>query len=510
MPNISLNDLSPNARDLAEQSLAWAEPLWDPKGALIWSRHSDRSNDRHLTVRNSTWMAVGFLLRDAECDTEKAVRTIHAIIDTQFDEPGMAYHGTFFRWVGETHPPGMDSVMWKDYDPNWRQFIGLGFATILEEYEHRLPQDLIARMDRSLKLAVEGEAPGRCPPTYSNIALMKTAMNVWVGKRLENQDMVSYGEKFGAEVHRLFSENDAFAEYNSPTYYGVNLYALGFWRRYLEDSSVHSLGRDLEQGLWRDIARYYHVGLKNLCGPFTRSYGMDLTRYTALVSMHIWMAYGRDKAPFPSGEEINHEFVYGPCFAIYDAAPPDDIASAFESFSGPRTIERPITTDPKRIATAVMENDYMLGAEASNDYAARSHQFHAVTAHWRCPNGKTGWLRLKHIGPTNARVEKNLITLTAPISSEFRSRDSLDATSFTFAVYSPGLSVEAFKNGFWDLPGMTVKVRTNLGPPEVVVSERSGKKAGSDPSRPIENCAFEVVYSGAEGIASFDLDFTKK
>ena len=149
MPNISLNDLSPNARDLAEQSLAWAEPLWDPKGALIWSRHSDRSNDRHLTVRNSTWMAVGFLLRNAEGDTEKAVRTIHAIIDTQFDEPGMAYHGTFFRWVGETHPPGMDSVMWKDYDPNWRQFIGLGFATILEEYEHRLPQDLIARMDRS-------------------------------------------------------------------------------------------------------------------------------------------------------------------------------------------------------------------------------------------------------------------------------------------------------------------------------------------------------------------------
>jgi hypothetical protein len=133
-----------------------------------------------------------------------------------------------------------------------------------------------------------------------------------------------------------------------------------------------------------------------------------------------------------------------------------------------------------------------------------------VTAHWRCPNGKTGWLRLKHIGLTNARVENNLITLNAPISSEFRSRDGLDATSFTFAVYSPGLSVEAFKNGFWDLPGMTVKVKTNLGPPKVVVSERSGKKAGSDPSRPVENCAFEVVYSGADGIASFDLNFTKK
>ena len=69
MPNISLNDLSSNARDLAEQSMAWAEPLWDPKGALIWSSHSDRSKDRRLNVRNSTWMAIGFLLRDAEGDT---------------------------------------------------------------------------------------------------------------------------------------------------------------------------------------------------------------------------------------------------------------------------------------------------------------------------------------------------------------------------------------------------------------------------------------------------------
>ena len=493
MPNTSLDDLSPNARDLAEKSLAWSEPRWNEEGALLSSQSGNDDRPPHLMVRNSVWLAVGFLLRNAEGDTDKAVRTIHAILDTQFDEPEMPYHGTFFRYVGEDHPPGKDAVMWKDYDPNWRQFIGLGLATILEEYEDRLPRDLIDRMDRSLELAVVGEHPDRCPPTYSNIALMKTAMSVWVGKRLGNQEMVSTGEQFGAEVHRLFSENDSFAEYNSPTYYGVNLYALGFWRRYLADSSVHPLGRDLEHGLWRDVARYYHAGLKNLCGPFTRSYGMDMTRYTALVSLHIWMAYGKDRAPFPAGKEINSEFAYGPCFAIYDADPPDDIASAFESFSGPRTIERPITAEPQRLATAVLENEYMLGAEASGSFSAHSYQFHPVTAHWRCPNGEVGWLRLKHIGPIDARADGNSISFTAPISSEYDSRQG-DSTTFIFDVYAPGLSVSAISDPIWELPGMTVNVTTNLNSPDV--------SEGED--------IVNVTYTGSEETASFKLTFAKR
>jgi hypothetical protein len=492
MPNTSLDDLSPDTRDLAEQSFAWSEPRWDTDKALLGSRPSGSGDPGSLMVRNSVWTAVGFLLRNTEGDTEKASRTIEAIIDQQLDEPGMPYHGTYYRYVGEPHPPGKDAVMWKDYDPNWRQFIGLGLATILEEYEDRLSSDLIARMDRSLELAVVGEAPDRCPPTYSNIALMKTAMNVWVGKRLGRPEMIEYGESFGAEVHRLFKENDAFAEYNSPTYYGVNLYALGFWRRYLSDSSVHTLGRDLEEGLWRDIARYYHAGLKNLCGPFSRSYGMDMTQHTALVSLHIWMAYGKPRTPFPEDGKINSEFAYGPCFAIYDAAPPEDIASVFESFEGPRTIKRGITTEPRRTATAVIEEDLMLGAESTGEYSARSYQHHPITAHWRSHNGEVAWLRLKHIGPIDARAEKGRVTCTAPISDAFTGRDG-DSTTFTFVVCAPDISEATFQTDTWRLSGMTVAVETNLSEPRITQ----------------ERDTFEVTYTATDDTASFTLDFKR-
>ena len=119
-------------RDISQLSRSNGQRgFWDPDGALLWSH---RQNDAVLMVRNSVWFAVGLLLRNQGDDVERACRTIDAIIDNQFDEPGTPYHGTFYRYVGEPHPSEGDAVMWRTYDPNWRQFIGLGFATAIEEY----------------------------------------------------------------------------------------------------------------------------------------------------------------------------------------------------------------------------------------------------------------------------------------------------------------------------------------------------------------------------------------
>lgn len=500
MPNVTMDDLSPHARNLAEQSLAWSERRWDPEGGLLASRPIGEGDENRLNVRNSVWTAVGFLLRNAEGDTERAVRTIEAILDTQFDEPGMPYHGTYYRYIGEPYPPGQDAVMWKDYDPNWRQFIGLGLATILEEYTHRLNDDLVRRIEASLELAVVGEAPDRCPPSYTNIALMKAALNVWVGRRLGRPEMVEYGEAFGKDVYELFKQTDAFAEYNSPTYYGTNFYALGFWRRYLADSAIHEYGAYMEAELWRDTMRYYHAGLRNLCGPFSRSYGMDMTRYTALVSLAFWMAFGKAATPFPERNQqpgtrlgIDAEFAYGPCMAIYDSNAPDDVRESVDSFVGPRRIEKTITNEPRRIATAWMDETYMLGAEHTGDYAARSYQFHAATAHWRCPDGAVGWLRLKHIGPTHATADEGRISLTAPADADTRSHDG-DSTTFTFVVYAPGITPTAFDDPTWSLPGMTVTCETNLSAPDVA---QSGETV-------------ELTYTAPPGTASFDLSFEKR
>jgi hypothetical protein len=501
MPDTSFHNLSPHAKDLAEQSLSWSEPYWDPESALLLSSKPGEgvSNPRSI-VRNSVWLAVGFLLRNGKGDTDRAVRTLHAIIDAQIDEPGVPYHGTYYRWIGEPNPPGMDAVMWRDFDPNWRQFIGLGLATTIEEYEHRLPADLIERIDRSLELAVIGEPPNRCPPRYTNIALMKAALNVWVGKRLNRSDMVEYGETFGREIYDLFRQTDAYAEYNSPTYYGTNFYALGFWRRYLDGSPLHEWGAYMEAELWRDTAAYYHAGLRNLCGPFSRSYGMDMTRYTALVTLAFWMAFGKDITPFPAQDRslttrqgIDHEFVYGSCMAIYDSNAPDDVLESFRTFIGPRRREKQIMTEPDRVATTWMQDDYMLGAESTGGYVFQSYQFHPVTAHWLCENGEVGWLRLKHIGSIDARADEGRVTIAAPTSKNISAREG-DSTTFTFEFYAPRLTEGDITADTWRLNGMSVSVKTDL----------------SDVHVQKEKSVVSATYTSTLDTASFELTFRKQ
>lgn len=157
--------------------------------------------------------------------------------------------------------------MWLHYDPNWRSFIGTTFALILDEYSDRLPQALTKRIEASIALSIEGEKrENRLSPSYTNIALMHGFLQTWAGRRLNRPEWVTEGERFCTEVYNLFSENGTFPEYNSPTYYGVDLYGLGLWRAYGVTPNVRRMGADMEAALWRDIALYYHAGLKNrLC-----------------------------------------------------------------------------------------------------------------------------------------------------------------------------------------------------------------------------------------------------
>jgi hypothetical protein len=282
MPTKTLASLSPHAAGLTAAALAWTDQFWDPAAALLAIESDDHGMQTRHSVRNSLWYALGLMLRDQEDDRARAAATIAAVLDNQYDAPGTVYHGTFRRWPGETQPPS--PVMWRDYDPNWRQFVGTTLALLLEEFDSALPPALVARMDHALELAVVGEPPDRCSPAYTNIALMKAALMTWAGDRYGHSAWTQTGEAFGRAVFDLFQVHQTFAEYNSPTYYGVNFYALALWRVYAKSAALAQMGAAMERALWRDVARDYHAGLRNVAGPYTRSYGMDMQRIPCLIS----------------------------------------------------------------------------------------------------------------------------------------------------------------------------------------------------------------------------------
>lgn len=472
--NTQLIDLQSHARSLAGASLVWSEQWWDPASSLL-----DVGFVGQPIVRNSCWFALGLLLRNGEGDTPRAQAIIDAVLATQFDEPGAAYHGTFPRWVGEPRPPAENPRMWRDYDPNWRQFIGTTLALILGEYSERLEAAQIVRIDRAIRLAVEGEPAERCPASYTNIALMKAALLTWAGERYGEAAWVAYGEAFGQAVYDLFQQTGAYDEYNSPTYYGVNLYALAFWRRYARSEKLAEMGAAMEAALWRDIGRYYHPGLGNICGPYTRSYGMDMPRYGALLGLSIWLGVGREEAPFPAEAGIfdhSHDFIFGPPFALVGTEIPADVLPDFRRFSGERTIRQPIATEPERIATAWLSEELMIGAESTplDDYAffKPSDQFHPATIHWRTPGGGIAWLRLRHIGPVDATAAPNSLTIAGTVEPSLAQRFGSQHTEWVFEIFLPegrdGVEVAADR---WQLPGLSVSVISDLAEMQAEWSE---------------------------------------
>jgi hypothetical protein len=103
-----------------------------------------------------------------------------------------------------------------------------------------------------------------------------------------NADWKRGAAAWNEEVNRLYRLHHTFFEFNSPTYYGVDLYGLALWREYGSTQRMRSMGVDMEASLlWNDIADFYQPSLRNISGPYGRSYGMDMESYVAATG--LWL-----------------------------------------------------------------------------------------------------------------------------------------------------------------------------------------------------------------------------
>ena len=439
--------------ELLDVSMAWMDPWWDPEVGLLWNM--DGSYDEiapprsiHL-VPQSAWYAAGLLYRGGPGDEERAARTIEALLGTQYSSAateGQEWHGTYARFL-ESPVPQPGAVMWLDFDPNWRQFIGTTFQLLLQD--GLVPAALVDRVRASVELAVRSEPPDRVPPSYSNIALMRAWLEVEHGR--------DGAEAYAGQVVDLFEEHGAFEEYNSATYYGIDLYALALWRDRSSSPFLRDAGARIEAALWRDVARWYHAGMRNLCGPWSRSYGMDLTVYASLLAVWMWPALGRADVPFPDVDrpfEHAHDLTHAPLADRLGPVIPDDVLPALRTFSGEHVVEQRITSS--RTATGWLSDRVMCGGESGTLRASARGQFHPATVHWLLPSGAVGWIRLVHYAPARAVAAPGSLSITC-LPSEKR------------GPVAPELWVSGGEP--WSLPGLDVVVE---GPAHEAVVEEGG------------------------------------
>jgi hypothetical protein len=313
----------------------------------------------HMTAQ-SAWYAVDLLRRGLD---DRARRVIDELVALQYDEPGTPWHGTFAR-VAESPRPREGAVEWVHYDPNWRQFVGTAFRLIEKTFGLDLHEPI--------ELAVAGEPPDRVPPSYSNIALMRAWLEA--------------DETYAQQIVDLFFEHGAFEEYGSPTYYGIDLYALALWRVHPPTPKFREWATAIESTVWRDLARWYHPGLRNLCGPYSRAYGMDMSSYVALLGLWLPEPVVPDVTkPF----EHSHDLLMAPVVELLGGGPKE-----IEWERG--LVSQRITVD--RVASGWLGDDCMLGGEEGGRWRAEG-QYHPATAHWT-----GGWLRVRSPNPLDAMV----------------------------------------------------------------------------------------------------------
>ncbi|KAL1634228.1 hypothetical protein SLS58_010772 [Diplodia intermedia] len=404
------------------------------------------SDNGPWSVRFTAWYTVGLLKRNQGDDVVHAKAALRNIFDStlnahveirlacqyteQFDS---AWYGTFKLspdgqfitvMVSQTliaaqslTPPPTRIYIRLRYTllelTSHREFIGTTLVQAVEEFEHLLGNDLVSEIETSLTHAAIGSMRrnGTYPEDdnltleYSNPAYMRAVMVSWIGHRLNNSTFTDFANLQGQLLLDLFTWNDSntLGEYNAPTYYGMDIWALSAAIKYAPaNSSIKATAEYVLPALWSDIAAHYNPYLKNMVGPYDRAYTRDMTTHSSILSLWFWSTYGHAHGPQPpKGEaDLLYDIAQGAQIALVASIAHSHIPPSLDgwltstSFNGAaprllrRTIKDDLSTDTVRTATSWVSGPLMIGAESvEGETASRGDQFVPAIVHWAADAG---------------------------------------------------------------------------------------------------------------------------
>jgi hypothetical protein len=126
---------------------------------------------------------------------------------------------------------------------------------------------------------------------------MRAFVSGWTGRRLNDSNMTASGEMYAQQIIDLFERANTLSEFNSGTYTGVSLWALTLWAKYLPANSVMAeKSPAMIKSTWEAVGQLWNPKLKNVAGPWDRSYGFDMNKYVSLLALHLWNVVGKENS----------------------------------------------------------------------------------------------------------------------------------------------------------------------------------------------------------------------
>lgn len=240
---------------------------------------------------------------------------------------------------------------------------------------------------------------------YSNPALMRCLTVGWIGARRNNAIFIDFANEQGRLLLELFQANNSntLSEYNAPTYYGMDIWALVANIAYgPRNATMTTNAKYILTQLWDDIAAHYNPYLRNLVGPYDRAYTRDMNMHSAVLSLWWWGIFGREYGGQPplGDPDVIYDVSQGAALALvadtaaaYISPETEAALTATGKWQGERflnkTIRDDLSTDVLRVATSWLSAELMVGAESLAETVNRGVQFVPAIVHWASDPAKT-------------------------------------------------------------------------------------------------------------------------
>jgi hypothetical protein len=366
------------------------EVLWDPeRGMELYAPgvvpEFDISSLRLHAVRET---ANGAFLDLRDGNVERAATALRNVLALQYPMSDRPWSGTFPVSAEQPEPPGDDAVEWVHYDPNWRQFLGVTLTLCSIVYGHLLPADVNDGINEALRRCVDGEPDDRIPRWYTNPYLM----HAWLQGHLavvtgDIERRAAAHTRLAVPMERLLRYGDV-DEYNSPTYDGIDLLALGLWATYPPTDGYADAASTMLPRIGARISRLYHPRFGTSCGPYIRAYGLDPTTYVSLSGL-LFSVFGEPSdrvlpSPITADTVHVHDLSFLPL--LEHVAPVLRPHLRFEPVTDERHHVQRFGTS---VAESLLRPDLAVGWDRGRRHEASLDQYVPFSAHLAAADGAT-------------------------------------------------------------------------------------------------------------------------
>ena len=188
-------------------------------------------------------------------------------------------------------------------DLNAVEFGAQAMGPLWLEYRSRLSDGFRKRMAPHLAAALAGLHGHKVPVSYTNIFLMNLVDGMLIGQAIGDAAAVKTAEE-ELDAWFEYTRHNGIHEFDSPTYYAVDLDSLVIGRRFAADPQDRKKFERALDYFWTDIAANFMPGARRMVGAYSRDY--DFLRGRG--GMDVWLT-DAGWASIPS-KSLDFEKVY--------------------------------------------------------------------------------------------------------------------------------------------------------------------------------------------------------